>query len=388
MVRNVGRLPRGRTHSFIFVAPALGLIMLCACTTSSAVTPVSRSPTHVPIAASPTRSPTRTPWSPPKIGGHVVLHGVFVQGAAVLGESLYVWDGSKPNGGTQELLRIDPASDRVIADLKLGDVSIARLILVRGHLWAVAGRSCPGCSPGWVIQFNPQTLAVVSRTPVRSGVSSVAAAGGWLWAAGGRWLYRLSLLDQQISARIRLSRADSSVVTADPEGQELIVSEAREGNGRIQRRDPNTGALIATSAPVYGIIAPRLAQVIDGRVWFSEGTGMQGYISQVDVHTLRPTHITLPFDGEASNDISAQVMGEILYVQQADGGKTRNYCGDPGTGKMRAPLPLDGAQARHMVDARIVTADAANDYYLLDFSAAPKLEEELVRFPVDPRCRG
>jgi hypothetical protein len=67
-----------------------------------------------------------------------------------------------------------------------------------------------------------------------------------------------------------------------------------------------------------------------------------------------------------------------LWVSQPAGGPQRNYCGDPRTGRPRAPIELQRW-------GLFLTADATTVYYVPDANAP---REQLAREPVDPRCRA
>ena len=111
-----------------------------------------------------------------------------------------------------------------------------------------------------------------------------------------------------------------------------------------------------------------------------------GSVQRLALSTLKPTRfagaqpdpgVTAPPLIFGTNGISARVLDNILWVSQFVGGPERNYCGDPISGRSRAPLPL----AKYGL---FLTADAGNIYYVPDANL-PK-GEELARAPIDPRC--
>ncbi len=164
----------------------------------------------------------------------------------------------------------------------------------------------------------------------------------------------------------------------------LIVTEAENGFGTIQSRNPTTGALILATKPgILGVTAPTLSEVSGGGVWLSVATGMQGYLERVEVSTLRPTPLSLPYPGDASNGISAEIMAGVLYVQQIAGGPTRNYCGNPSTGQMFAGLGLGPA-------ATVLAADSTDLFYVpvVSYVGPVARGEELVAMPINAKCRA
>jgi hypothetical protein len=171
-------------------------------------------------------------------------------------------------------------------------------------------------------------------------------------------------------------------VAANPTGTTLVISEGHE-RAYIQRRDPRTGTLIATSAAFDGVTKPHIGGIIDGGVWISEATGNQGYIQRLSARTFKPTTAN---DGEplridTSNGIHAQVFDRILWVTQIAGGPKRNYCGDPVTGRSRAPLPFPPAT----IQTALLAISTTSIFYLPAYSS--RTPKELLRAPIDPRCR-
>jgi hypothetical protein len=137
-----------------------------------------------------------------------------------------------------------------------------------------------------LLRLDPQTLRIAARWPFATdrawGFMSLALAGGALWAAPDRYLTRFSLPSGKVTARVRIPRANDVDLAADAAGTMLLVGEARDGIGAVQRRDPLSGALQASSPVLYGVVAPRVTSAIGDSVWISEPTGMQGYVERLD----------------------------------------------------------------------------------------------------------
>ncbi len=164
--------------------------------------------------------------------------------------------------------------------------------------------------------------------------------------AGGNRLLHLSLPEGRITASIILPGAASSDLSANSAGTVLVVGEADSGgHGAVQRRDPATGAILA-SHPVMGVTAPAVAGPAGSAVWVSEATGMTGYVQRLDAATLtaagsscaegRSTNTCL----EGTNDITARLANGLLWVTQVAGGNGRNYCADPSNGRPLTPIRL------------------------------------------------
>jgi hypothetical protein len=168
----------------------------------------------------------------------------------------------------------------------------------------------------------------------------------------------------------------------------LLVSEGGE-RAHVQRRNPHTGALIASSGEFEGVTSPHIGGIIDGGAWISESGGNGGYAQRLAIDTLKPTSIATyqpatlgPLAIFGSNAIAAWVIDGIVWVTKPPGGvggPRRDYCADPVTGRERASvgLPRYGS---------LLTADPGSIYYVPDANL-PK-NQELVRAPIDPRCRS
>jgi hypothetical protein len=148
----------------------------------------------------------------------------------------------------------------------------------------------------------------------------------------------------------------------------------------VQRRDPVTGALIASSAPFEGVTQPALAGVIDGGIWFSEAGGMMGYVGRLSLRTLRASRTRVPQN--TYHTIGASVIDGILWISNVVGGRQENYCGDPLTGRLRASFVNSTLNDQ----LPFLTADA-HYVYLSESVAKNSRETIVIREPISPRCR-
>ncbi len=384
-----GRGPGGLRLCLVGLASSIALLA-AAC-----AGPAPRDPRSTVVPPSAQRrestSPAPTPATPP---GHVLMQGLVNAGAAFVDNYLYVWQQVTPLGASihSELWRIDPITGQVLARTLLGNFGLGpasdQLLIANGSLWvAAAGPAGAHVARGGVLRFQPKTLKATGTTILTNrgaGQEAAALAGGWVWVTDGGTLYKLSPADGQVAKIITLGTADQSQVTTNARGTVLIVAEADNGFGTIQSRNPTSGALIVTTKPgVLGVTAPTLSEVSGGGVWASVATGMQGYLEHLEVTTIRPTPLSLPYPGDATNGISAQIMSGVLYVQQIDGGPTRNYCGNPSNGQMLAPLGLGPAST-------VLAADSTDLFYVpVGWYAGPSPArgEELVSLPINTNCR-
>jgi hypothetical protein len=252
-----------------------------------------------------------------------------------------------------ELARFDPATGRIQADRRLGG-AFGQAMPAAGWLWV---RTTAASGAVAILRLDPRTLALTGEValpgpPPPSGQAqdTLAVAGGGLWVASGGELVRLSLPGGTVAATVGLPGASWSTVTADSAGTVLAVGEANDGGaGAVQLRDPRTGALLRTSAPMAGVVAPAVGGVINSGVWVSEATGMMGYVERLTVPGLRAERLAAPradFAGndhtriEGTNAIAVRVANGSVWITDRLSGTDRHYCGDPASGAIRTPIPL------------------------------------------------
>ena len=202
-----------------------------------------------------------------------------------------------------------------------------------GSLWLTGSFS----GHAMLLRLDPRTLMVTGEltiAPVNSGAeqSHIAYAGGSIWVDGSDELVRVSPATVAAELTIPLPGADTSDIGGSPGGGTLIVSDADGGDGTIQRRDPVTGALLA-SHPLLGAIAPLIGGVSTAGAWVSEPTGMLGYIERFSASSMTPQART---QVNGSNGLHADVWGGVLWVHD------RRRAPRSTT----APEPGDGTQAR------------------------------------------
>jgi len=317
----------------------------------------------------------------------VLLRGLSYPQAYAADGELYVTQRVMPpvNQVWSELMRVNPISGRVDAVRRLGS-TFDQALLASGVLWVTTTRG----RNGWLWRLGPRSLAVLSREVLPGSEPSnpggtMALAGGWLWVGNEDRLARVAPPGGKVTAQIAFPGATVVDVAADSAGRVMLVSEGGAVS-HVERRNPHTGRLIASSGRFLGAEPPYIGGIIDGWAWISQSGGMMGYVQRLAVATLKPTSfagaqphpgITAPPSIFGTNGISARVLDDILWVSQFVGGPERNYCGDPISGRSRAPLPLANY-------GLFLTADASSIYYVPDANL-PK-GEELARVAINPRC--
>jgi hypothetical protein len=289
--------------------------------------------------------------------------------------------------GLDELMRVDPVSLRVLVSLRLASTFDGAL-LARRVLWVTSSLG----ARLWLWRLDPRSLRIIARMLLPGGVDDVnegtlALAGNWLWVAGGDRLDRVSLDSGETTEQIRLRTPSGAEVGADARGRVLLDSEGRELS-HVQRRDPGTGKLLASTPRIDGVIAPGIGGVIGRWAWINEAGGMMGYVQRIDIQDLpavappgeRAVTIgTSPTVITGTNAIRAIVLDHVLWVTQPGGGPLRNYCADPVTGQWRAVLPIPIAGV-------LLTVNASRMYYLIDDENP--YTERLATAPIPAACRA
>ena len=323
---------------------ALGLtcLLLAGCRGDVTGAPQDASPAPASTAAAAAVSSTRTP-------GSVFDRVLSNPAVTVTGGRLYVaWQVNRASAPVPrfELARADQATGAIEATHRLGAGYPGTPLAAGGWLWITTSTA----AGERLLRMNPADLALTgdigiggrSYQGVTSRGDDLAAAGGALWVTSGGRLLRVSPRTAKVTAVIPLPGVFSSGV--DASAAILIVSEADgSGLGSVQRRDPVTGALIA-SHPMGGVTAPGIG-VIGSGVWVAEPTGMLGYIERFSTATMAPDPAT---DVGGSNGLNVRVADGVAWVtEQVD--SRHDYCADPVTGR---------------VLARIAVPDPGQDYVL------------------------
>ena len=332
--------------------------------TARPVRPTGAASAPVPLTAPPAsarpRTLTRTsarPGTASALGQSIYRLTLDNPSMTVTSAGLYLtWYRPRPNGSVAAvvLARADAATGVIMAQRDFSSGVVGAPLLADGSLWVTDSVPGPGATPSGsstsgrqllLLRLNPATLALTGKLAV-GGAScggantgapgQVAFAGGAIWMDGAGLLVRVDPESVTRELTVVFPGADSSAVGASPDGTVLIVAETCNGIGTVQRRDPVTGALLASRA-TNGIAAPAIAGVTDGRVWLAAPTGMMGYAERLGTASLSPARST---EVIGTNAIHVRVADGALWLTDPVGGATRNYCADPVTGRVRAPLPL------------------------------------------------
>jgi hypothetical protein len=297
-------------------------------------------------------------------GGSVFGRVLGNPAVTVTSGQLYVaWQVNRASAAVPrfELARADQATGAVEAARALDPGYPGTPLAAGGSLWLTIATA----ASERLLRMNPADLTVTgelsigdrSQAGVTGGADDLAAAGGALWVASGDRLLRVSPRTGRVTAVVALPGAYSSGVGAS--GDVLVVSEANaSGLGSVQRRDPETGALIASQS-VTGVAAPRIGGVAGSGVWVAEATGMLGYIERFRTATMAPERAT---EVGGSNGIGVRVADGLVWVTEGVTPR-HDYCADPVTGRVLGRISLPDP------DRDYVSAIAGRYVYVL--SPAP-----------------
>jgi hypothetical protein len=246
----------------------------------------------------------------------------------------------------EELARLDPTTGRVDAERSLGG-SLDSIVVHGRSVFAVV--TTP--SGAWLLRLNANTLGFEDRRRLASAqpysFGSVVVIGDGLWAAGGSHLVRLSLSMDRVTASVSVNGAATWRLATDTAENTLVVSEAESGGlARIQRRDPVSGKLLASTPPLDTVGGLGVGGVIGGKVWTAYATGMRGAVERFSLHSMKPPDCALGTTDtcvQGLNSISALVSHGLLWVSGAElspDGPLTDYCANPISGKAQASFSL------------------------------------------------
>ncbi len=171
-----------------------------------------------------------------------------------------VWAG---RGDTQSLVRIDPATNRVVASIPVGV-----------DAWYIAASDTAVWLSDWgttdVVHVDPATDRVVATVAdLPPGPTGISIAPGGVWVASSRadTLTRIDPATHQVVASVATDTVPLPVLYAY--GSVWVRNEFGEGSGTVQRIDPVTNRVVATIPVGPGIARDGLdgLAALDGGVW-------------------------------------------------------------------------------------------------------------------------
>jgi hypothetical protein len=318
----------------------------------------------------------------PAIDPHGVFGRVLDQPyVTVTGGNFYVtWQNqSKDNVPSSTLTRADQATGQIEATRTFGTGLISAPQAADGSLWALLATKRET-----LLRMNPDTLAVTGELHIsdsaylisNNGDNHLSVAGGALWAVAGDRLVRVSLQTGHAEKVIDLPGGFSTSIAGSSSGSFLIVSVANDGGlGTLQRRNPVTGALLA-SHPTEGVTAASIGGVVGSSVWASQPTGMESFVARYSTSTLAPVNGTAV---TGSNGIGVVVANGLVWVLRSGEEAYTSYCASPATGKKLATIKLP-----HPAQDAVIGIWGQDVYYGVSTSGGLRLS----RLAVPAACRA
>lgn len=186
-----------------------------------------------------------------------------------------VWAGK---GDTKSLVRIDPASDRVVAMIPVG-IEPWYIVASDTAVWLSDWRT------NTVVKVDPASNSVVATVAgLAAGPTGLALAPGALWVASSRAnvLTKIDTVTNQVAGTLATDPTPLPVAYAY--GSIWVRNEFKEGNGTVQRVDPTSGEVTATIpvGPPAGRDGLDSLAALDGGLWVA---GLQ--LEKVDPTTNR-----------------------------------------------------------------------------------------------------
>jgi YVTN family beta-propeller protein len=173
------------------------------------------------------------------------------------------------NADDATVTRIDPRSRRVVATIPVGGRNLGRMIVTHGMVWVL--RDDYDKARGWeLIRIDPATNKVVGRTPLGKnmcGGFGIAAAKDALWISADAQgsVIRIDPVTGRLVTRIKIKGAPIGPVVAH--GAVWVANEA-QGPTRVWRIDPATNGAspMRDLAGDDSMLEPRA-----GRFWTTDG---------------------------------------------------------------------------------------------------------------------
>jgi DNA-binding SARP family transcriptional activator/streptogramin lyase len=197
--------------------------------------------------------------------GRLVAAGVLLAAVAIAAAALgylLVADGSRAAAGVPPpaLVVIDPASNRVVASIKVGSRPTT-VAAGAGGVWVGDARD------GTVTRVDPKTRAVETTIGIGAPVVDLAVGAGGVWAATGSF-GEVVQIDPDVAAvvqRVSLGDPDDPVV---PQATSVGVGDGRVWVGAFEglaRIDPRSGDVVERIDLGFGNALQIAAG--DGAVW-------------------------------------------------------------------------------------------------------------------------
>lgn len=238
-------------------------------------------------------------------------------------ESLWI-----STGGMRDVLRIDPQSAAVTAEIDLREGPVTDLAVTDDGVWAAATSE--------LVRIDPETNGVVARIRHDGGVGDIAVAAGAVWFVAGAEedgaVWRVDPATGEVRQEIPLENPslwnqidaeDGMVwVTSSPivhgDAEPLVHLYGIESTTRAIVADIPLGEGASGLRPGEGATSLTTLAVGDGSVWVHEG--FDGDLFRIDAETVRVIHV-LQLGVSSSSDVGSGMAvgagGVWITVPQA-----------------------------------------------------------------------
>jgi DNA-binding beta-propeller fold protein YncE len=239
------------------------------------------------------------------------------------------------NGETGNLLRIDPATNRIVATISVEqgcDVTCGSVAIGQGAVWVAAG------DPSKVLRIDPQTNQVVATIPLPQvgGLIGLFVTPGVVWVT-----------DYEDNAILRIDPATNKMVATlfhqpGPTGVtfgsgSLWQCNAHTAGAGLLRRNPTTMQVQAQIdvSDSQGLVCSGLI-ALDQAVWVAATDGTTSVLERIAPATNQVA-VTIPIPGTHGSGVAMDAQGEWLLDTQR--GLSRLA---PSSGQLVGVLPLLG----------------------------------------------
>jgi YVTN family beta-propeller protein len=227
--------------------------------------------------------------------------------------------------------RIDPASNRPVARIRLG-AGAGRVALGAGAAWVTNSQD------ETVSRIDPATNKVVATIPVSPAPFGIGVAGGAVWVANGRTdtVSRIDPARNRVVGTVRVGFASSGVEPRDAlrgltvgYGSVWVINR----DATVSRIDPTTNQVSATIGVPRCCVGELVAGA--GAVWVANRTA--GAVARIDPATNRVV-ATIPVGVELAG---VAVQDDAVWVLDHNSGQSVVARIDPAANQVVARIPVD-----------------------------------------------
>jgi hypothetical protein len=321
---------------------------------SSAPATSAVSPTQSTTPASTAKSPVAIPngpWAAELLNGG---HQTLTQGSLVAsGGSLYAY-------ASGYLVRLDPATGRVLAQAPFSSAVPNPPVIVGNTVWTVLGYSGGNVT---LRAFDATTLAQV-RTVLVPAIGQVSpdaqgpltsSPDGRLYVAAGITVAVVDPSSGQVIRRFDLTAGTASSVAVSPDGSTLYIG---VGSFKVLIYDVGSGTETGSSTMSIGGSGGNLVAT-SGGVWGTIGVGMSEWVWFAPDGDLRFAHRESTGAG-AGFDSLPVYSGGVVWI----GGSHTLECANPANGQAlaTATIPTDNGVVEYFGSPAVADGHAYADY--------------------------